>query len=278
MTQIATTKNELAVQQNSHPLLAPPAVREEKTEIFKAVQIAFAKAMADLSHKGMSTEDLQYIVNELTKNIRTKPNLNNIRANEIPTAFANGVRGKYGEYFGLNVISGEFFIEKYLENDRLEIAKTLPAIEPPKKEVILTREDRIKFAKAAFEKFKFNDSYNDLGNIVYDFLDREGLIKFTTKEKFDVMNTIRQKEYQRLSAPTNTREKAQFEAQIQKMIDSNDSIIPAAKRECLRMFFANLKENSKELEFESYDKDNKDLTFSSFGKKGPKSEGERNEA
>lgn len=247
--EIRKTNQEITIAKPiDHVLAQAPAFRDEKIEVFTIVQAAVAKAYADLNFKVPEQKDKEYIINELTDNIRK--NYRTIRTKEIPVAFAKGVRGEYGEFMGLSIVTFEKFIQGYINSPyREELGKSLPLLSPPAREKVLTRQDRIDFAKAAFDKFKFHDFYNDLGNIVYNFLDSEGMIPFTSKEKFEVMNLVREREYKRLSSPITRQEKRDFEKHINKLVESNDPIIPSAKRECLNRFFAKLKAEGKELEF-----------------------------
>lgn len=231
-----------------HILANPPAFSLEKKTVFQIVQISVAKCYADLNWKAPSDADKSYLINELTDNIRSR--YKSLRAEEIPIAFSRGIRGEYGEFMGLSVITFEKFISEYLNSQfRIDLGKSMPKAIEQRTEVNLTREDRIAFANQAFAKFKVDDFYNDLGNIVYDFLDSEGLITFTAKEKFEIMEQVRKREYDKLQNPTSSREKKQFDDAITKLIEGNDSIIPHAKRECLRLYFLDLKSKNLEIPF-----------------------------
>lgn len=67
-------------------------------------------------------EDPSYLVNEVTDSILAR--FPSMRIAEVRVAFANGIRGKYGEYFGLCVVSFEQFIQGYLESeDRVKLVQ-----------------------------------------------------------------------------------------------------------------------------------------------------------
>ncbi|WP_131535521.1 hypothetical protein [Pedobacter nototheniae] len=248
MTQITTTNSTLAVQQNSHPLLQLPAIREEKQTIFKAVQIGIAKSMADLNHKPIPDQDLNYFVNELTNNIRKKENLNNIRAIEIPEAFARGIRGKFGEYFGLNVISCEQFIEGYLESkERLELGKTLPA---PEIKYEPDNETKFKTAKGnalnAFETFKAKGDYDLISLPAYSFLDGIKLIQFSIEEKYDFIAEAKVELKKQLESKKTKEFKRESRNKLVHMISHlaeggcKDQVVIMAKKLALKAFFESI--------------------------------------
>src|SRR5690349_2814087 len=98
MSQLAKIEN--------NPLFQPNALNSVKEDLFKVVNAAIAKCYADLNFK--VPDDPSYLVNEVTDSIMER--FPSMRIAEVPVAFANGIRGKYGEYFGLCVVSFEQFI------------------------------------------------------------------------------------------------------------------------------------------------------------------------
>ncbi|WP_316778327.1 hypothetical protein [Pedobacter antarcticus] len=219
-----------------HVLLNEPAFKKEITFVFNTVRASVAKCFIELNAAQMSANELNFMINELTKKIRDR--YKSIRTEEIPTAFSNGVRGEYGEYYGLNLITFEKFIMGYLVSDyRSNLGKTLPKAEIPSPPKELTKQDRIDFAQKAYDKYKIAGFYNDLGNIIYDFLDFEKLIPFTTPEKFEMLDQARQEEYKKLQNPLSVEEARRFNIQIEALMSSNDKIIPRSKRIALNRYF-----------------------------------------
>src|ERR1700742_1643003 len=116
------TMSTLIKSQTTHPtsetqpawaiLKQSPVRKVPKREVFNMVLISVAKAFADLNTKSLDPKERDYMVNELTDNIIARYPA--IRINEIPVAIANGIRGKYGEFYGLSVVAFERFIEQYL--------------------------------------------------------------------------------------------------------------------------------------------------------------------
>src|SRR4051794_25337415 len=114
---LSKSKSEIVIPNSeiSHPwaiLKESPVRKVPKREVFNIVLISVAKAFADLNIKSLAQPDRDYLVNELTDNIIARYPA--IRINEIPVAIANGIRGKYGEFYGLSVVSFERFVEQYL--------------------------------------------------------------------------------------------------------------------------------------------------------------------
>jgi hypothetical protein len=105
--------SQLAKIQNQNPLFQPNALNSVKEDLFKVVNASIAKCFADLNFK--VPDDPSYLLNEVTAAIMKR--FPSMQIAEVPVAFANGIRGKYGEYFGLCVVSFEQFIQAYLESD-----------------------------------------------------------------------------------------------------------------------------------------------------------------
>ncbi|GAA4338641.1 hypothetical protein GCM10023149_48750 [Mucilaginibacter gynuensis] len=108
-TQITVTSNE------SNPLLKGNLLTEVEEDIFNTVNAAVARCYADTNTVVPEKSKNDYLINQLTDNILN--NFPSIRLVEIPIAFANGIRGIYGQYFGLSVVSFEQFLTGYLNSD-----------------------------------------------------------------------------------------------------------------------------------------------------------------
>jgi hypothetical protein len=159
-----------------------------KREVFNAILIAVAKAYADLNVKEISKPDRDYLVNELTDNILKR--FPSIRLCEMPEAIFDGVRGKYGEYYGLSLVAFEGFIERYLQSaTRKELVKTLPNdIDTPQPPDLQTQFATAKSNAMKALKLKVNrKGIDNLASSVYYFLNRLKLIPFTNAEKRDIL-------------------------------------------------------------------------------------------
>jgi hypothetical protein len=165
-----------------------PVRKVPKRDVFNAVLTGVAKAFADMNVKSVSAPDRDYMVNELTDNIVARYPA--IRISEIPVAIGHGVRGRYGEFYGLSVISFERFIEQYLlSEDRARAVKEIVRDEVGRR--IPSKEEQFATAKSnvmlVLKYKKCGKSFDSMAATVYDFLDRLQLLKFTRDEKYDMM-------------------------------------------------------------------------------------------
>lgn len=159
-----------------------------KRDLFNTVRINIAKAFADTNTKEISDEDRNYLVNELTDNIlKYHPS---IRLNEIPEAIAQGVRCRYGEFYGLSVVTFLKFIEQYLFSEkRTGLVKELVIDDGPKPVPSLqTQFETAKHnAMHALQRKKDKKDLSAISTSVYNFLDQLTLLHFTNDEKYDMM-------------------------------------------------------------------------------------------
>ena len=159
---------------------------KDKNVIAESVANAVNRVLAD---KGvnMEKEDIQYLKTSITKDILR--DFISFSLEDISIAFSMGVRGKLGEYYGINVSTLYQWLVKYREeivpkaNEEIYYALPKPVIEE-------------KVDKQALEFDLVYDiinlvgsedlmRYNDFGNIKYNLLDRYNLINFTTDEKME---------------------------------------------------------------------------------------------
>ncbi|MCR8558327.1 hypothetical protein KXD93_11760 [Mucilaginibacter sp. BJC16-A38] len=159
-----------------------------KRDLFTTVLAAVAKAFADTNTKEISEADCDYMVNVLTDNIiKYHPA---IRLTEIPEAIALGIRGRYGEFYGLSVVTILKFIEQYLlSENRTTIVKerVIDDIPKPVPGLQTQFETAKQNALYALQRKKDKKDNSTIATAVYDFLDRVKLIHFTTAEKQDMM-------------------------------------------------------------------------------------------
>ena len=191
MQELAKIENSAVALVKEHPLMVPPVLQQNKQDLFRVVMSSIARCYADLNQRTPDDLTQEYLVNEVTDNILSR--FPSIRLHEIPVAFSNGIRGVYGEYFGLNVITFEKFIEGYLNSDaRLRLAEQKVAIVENQTPKVLPSPAQIfDTAKSIviedFEHFK-NGRFRDRTALTsYIFLDKLGVVTFDNKQKKDFL-------------------------------------------------------------------------------------------
>lgn len=92
-----------------------PALNEDKAVLFNHIRAAVAQAYQDTRSVVLSDIETNYLLNGLTDAI--KLHHPSIRAVEIPDAISRGIRKEYGEYYGLSLVTFEFFIAEYLKSE-----------------------------------------------------------------------------------------------------------------------------------------------------------------
>ncbi|WP_143166872.1 hypothetical protein [Pedobacter caeni] len=167
-----------------NPLVLPSIRNHKDQEIFQVILMSLAKSYTDLGREQPPQKDKDYLANELADSIPRK--FPSIRLHEIPLAFSNGIREKYGTFYGLSVVSFEKFIEAHLNSE---------AREQLAKEVLIPNKNKVPDLMTQFGVAKKNalNAFNELqsgkemisGAVVYGFLDGLGLISFSAAEKWE---------------------------------------------------------------------------------------------
>lgn len=246
--------NNLPVQQKAHLLLKPNVIEEVKSDVFNVVKAAIAQCYAHLNAVVPGEVDRNYLVNEVTDAI--VENYPSLRLQEIPIAFSNGIRKKYGEYFGLCVISFEQFITGYLNSpERAELVKESSKLIEVKAEPSENEKAQMYWNNLvnAWLTFKRDGSFNDHGNSVYTTLVNNGKINYSEEQMSDFMRIAKadlMKEYNPLQHVGNVVKANEFKAIINEIRtggDDNTRVKVAAKKIALNHFFAELAELEMEI-------------------------------
>lgn len=164
------------------------AEKDIKDSLAVMVQTVFAAA-GQVPDKS----DVVLIIREISRDLRNR--FKNLTLAEVKTAMDNGVRGCYGDYYGINVVTINKWLKAYTESDeRVEAVKSrnTPALPPrtaPAAEGGLNMEAAV---SAAFEKYRREGKVNDYGNVIYDYLNKQGFIKFTNRQKERMMREARE--------------------------------------------------------------------------------------
>ena len=176
--------------------LQSPRIMDEKPNIvYNFLNALVTKVYAIAGQAITELEILDFIVSELQKDVLTR--FKGLTLQEIEIALTNGVKGDYGEYYGLNIKSFNKFLNEYTFSEErgkaleARMTRVAPEKQLPAKGTI-TREEiqRTAYNNALdiFEVYKQTKECPDHGNIVYNYLDKLGLIKFDAKEKWEMMS------------------------------------------------------------------------------------------
>jgi len=182
--EIQTTNNQVQISEpKAHILLNEPAFKLKEATVFNKVLVEVAKSYLHLGWKQPADHDLNIMISELTKNIQDK--YKQLRIEELPDAFSNGIRKEYGEYMGLSVVTFEMFIKGYLNSRyRSDLAKSIPAIEAPKEP---TREEKFNLARynaiSAFLSYQNQKDITLVAPSVYRFLRKLNLLSYEEAEQ-----------------------------------------------------------------------------------------------
>jgi len=185
---------------------------------------------------------------------------------DIENAFKLGVRGELGEYYGLNPKTFYSWLkdykEKILNPSISKIYKSLPApqIAPPNQKEVDEYSKRL--VCDVYSKFCQQNIYefNDIGNLIYNFLERIGLINLSLKDKNEIFNQSKislknelinknddlkrlGKTFQKLDL-----EKAFSEIELGGNKDFNNQLIVISKKLALKKFIQDCKLSNIDLE------------------------------
>lgn len=161
--------------------------RELDTNLIPAVTNAF-KFIGKRDSESLSGE-LKFIYDNLPGELRTL--VPAMRSGEISISIKRGLLKEFGEYYGINVAEILRFCKTHYESiERSNAAKVIlkpidTAKMPPSKESIfyLYKNNLI---EACAKHFAGNNIEVN-GPALYDFCNKLGLIIFSTKEKYDIM-------------------------------------------------------------------------------------------
>jgi hypothetical protein len=168
---------------------------------------------------------------------------------EVDYALNAGVRGEYGEYYGINVVSVNKWLRAYYNSDERKEAmrsKVFPELALPAH--VMTKEERrkvkVEMTVNAWEKAKNGEYVTDYGNVVYDFLayDRS-MIQFSVEEKNGFMAAAK-KELEN-EAKDNAKTYIPVSYLISRITEKG--IVSRAKRIALNVFFARMIDENTDL-------------------------------
>ena len=176
---------------------------------------------------------------------------------EVKMAFHKGARKEYGDYFGLNIVTFHNWIKAFQTDKKRADTLIKQNLLNQEEKKAPTQEELYQeskaFALTAFDKFKEEGSYNDIGNPVYEFLDSIQLIPFSIERKTEMFEQAKEKIKSKAnpSYAVNANERAAFTL-ILEQIEANgkdvkERIRVEARKIALNTYFKELIEMETEL-------------------------------
>lgn len=249
-TNLILSENDKIIQSFNSKKIKDCAERDIDIELSNAVD----KAILFLG-LNINKEDRFAVKMMSSEDIRNKFPLLGIK--EISIAIESGVRGKYGEVFGVapkdiyNWISSYSLSVARIENHEKWVNENNKPIEISDEQkadvywIVLIK---------AFESFKQNNGfYNDLGNAVYNLLDANNKINFSKEQKLEfkaqAISNLKS-QYNPIKHVGNIIKMNESKAILTEILsdDKNSRIISEAKKIALNKFFADLFEMDIEIE------------------------------
>lgn len=172
---------------------------------------AMITRMHDMAGQKVDNANLKLIVRELMRDLETRYKL--LSMEEVETIIGNGIRGDYGEYYGLSVASISKWFKSYMDSgahgDYLASKVTeLKLMLPQRTKLTAGEVDKIMISGCirCFNEFTSTGKFNDYGRENYYFLKTKGLIKLTDDQikKYLAAARVQYKEQlERQTASTN---------------------------------------------------------------------------
>jgi len=219
-----------------------------KKDISLRLNEIITKAYFDTSSKSKldSSADqthAQFVIS-FTEELQKK--FHQLTMDDVEIAFYKGLRGEYGDYFGINNVSGYFFCKNYQlsEQRRIALEKQKKHTESLKHENVISQAEKdVMFYVGALQKFnKFKEAgiLIDAGASSYDYLYRLGIIVYNEESR----QIFKDRAKKKLSDDINHKLKMRTITSIQSMdlfrnLYSSDStsMLMEAKRLALEDFF-----------------------------------------
>lgn len=247
-------KNNLSVIVNqSNVLLNEPAFKRPEAYLHNIIVLSILNSYKHLNWKTPEDdEDMKEMVKEVKFAVQNK--YKQIRAEEIPDIFSDGIRKVYGDFMGLSIVTFEMFIIGYLESrKRKDLALSLPQPEIKKEPTLQERfEIARKNAMDAFLAYQTDKDISLQAPTVYRFLRGIKLFEYTDAEQDDFWNQAEQEIYRDLRLKkTVTLERfkrEEIEKQLNGELPIEEKIKAQAQRLGLYSFFQELILNETDLQ------------------------------
>jgi hypothetical protein len=248
-------KLKLAISKAKTPDLIPFIKAQDSLKVHQATddQIeeklisVISTTVFELGQQPRSTQDLLMMSQSLLPEVKSM--FSNLTLEELSLSAHQGAMGYYGEFFGVNPVTLLKWFNSMLMDMKRQNAKRLLLEEPKPLQIerSLSDKERIQVAITAFEKFKTAGTYEDWGNLVYNFLESKELITYTNERKEQMKLQVLAKELERLSAPVTLDEKRTFDREKNRLLEGQTDLKGKCKRHALNIYFSELVEMGQEL-------------------------------
>ena len=249
MNQLSRTQQDVSKDdaKPQHVLLNPPAFTQEYKIVHNETLTQIMKSVTHLNWSVPDQNTLTILVSELSKAIIEK--YKTLRIAEISTAFAKGIRGEYGDFMGLSVVTFEKFIKLYLASDyRADLGKSIPKVEATEPAKEPTREERFDLfvfnALNAFNGYQASKDISLVGSSIYLFLRRLNLFAYSEQEQEEFISQAQKEVIAHLQMKKNTVLDKNLRNQIERQLSAPETleqtIILQAQRLGLYAYFQTL--------------------------------------
>lgn len=243
-----------------------PKIKEfkDKNEVSAQIDALVNFTFAYKGHSPASEREYEFTTNALKEDIFL--NFNNYTIEDVKLAFKLGVRGELGEYYGLNAKTFYDWLKsyksKYITPVTNNVIALLPKKEvppPPKKDIDANNKIIICNVLQDFIKTK-QYTFNDFGNVMYEFLFRLGIINLSKDEKNEILSesrvqlklelTERNEQLNKLGKTYHKIDlkKAFNEIELESNKDYETQVIMLAKKNALKKFIQSCAETEVDLE------------------------------
>jgi hypothetical protein len=159
--------------------------------VVNSIHVSVNKVIADKGVR-MEIDDINYLKKSISLDIIR--DFSTLSLEDINVCFSMGVRGKLGDYYGINVATLYQWLDKY-KNEVLPMANGEIYDKMPKPMEIETQVDYKAFDNSLVKtiqniligEIELNN-YNDYGNVHYNLLDKFNFVQFTPDEKIEIFN------------------------------------------------------------------------------------------
>ena len=229
---------------------------KEATEA--GIIIFIRECFKDLVQHGVDDKHIQHIAKNLGVEIINNSSFSNLKASEIKTAIRNGIRGEYGDYFGLTIVS----INKWLKAFKSDLKRQEAISKQIEYERMLSEPKELDIEKLnadfwakeeiRIKKFQQTGEFDvNSPRLHLSIYEDSGKIKLSKDDKWDFYNFALKEYYENLQGkvflPHQREERRLHKEEIQRY-DTNElteqdkaNIIQLACANVLKDYYLNFK-------------------------------------